>query len=229
MSARGLADARGGAAGAARGGARRAGADRAGRGRLAGAGARAARRSSRSWRSRSRRSSTARSGRRRRPMPQAPEELRSSSRSALERLELWPQLHGQAESVRYSLAVGGKRVRPVICLAVGGGARRAARAGAARGARARAGPHVLARPRRPAGARRRRGAARPSVDVEAVRRGESAVLAGDALLAEAFRLAAAYETTARRARARRGDARDDRRPVPRHDGRATPTSTRCTG
>jgi geranylgeranyl diphosphate synthase, type II len=50
-------------------------------------------------------------------MPRSPEELRALVEERLESLRLWPELHGQAESVRYSLAVGGKRVRPVICLA----------------------------------------------------------------------------------------------------------------
>ena len=48
-----------------------------------------------------------------------PEELKALAEEALERLELWPELHGQATSVRYSLEVGGKRVRPVVALAVG--------------------------------------------------------------------------------------------------------------
>ena len=60
-------------------------------------------------------------------MPHSPDELRALVEEHLDRLELWPQLHGQAESVRYSLVVGGKRVRPVICLAVGRGGRRAIR------------------------------------------------------------------------------------------------------
>ena len=42
-------------------------------------------------------------------MPRSPDELRGLVEDALERLELWPQLHGQAESVRYSITVGGKR------------------------------------------------------------------------------------------------------------------------
>ncbi|MBV8257103.1 MAG: polyprenyl synthetase family protein [Actinobacteria bacterium] len=49
----------------------------------------------------------------------SPEELKALVDDALDALELWPELHGQAESVRYSLEVGGKRVRPVISLAVG--------------------------------------------------------------------------------------------------------------
>src|SRR3954447_23037563 len=50
-------------------------------------------------------------------MPRSPDELRPIVEDYLEGLELWPQLHGQADSVRYSLTVGGKRVRPAICLA----------------------------------------------------------------------------------------------------------------
>src|SRR5260221_9239460 len=50
-------------------------------------------------------------------MPRSPEELRGLVEESLEGLELWPHLHGQAESVRYSITVGGKRVRPVIVLA----------------------------------------------------------------------------------------------------------------
>ena len=51
-------------------------------------------------------------------MPHSPDELRALVEERLESLRLWPDLHGQADSVRYSLMVGGKRVRPVICLAV---------------------------------------------------------------------------------------------------------------
>ena len=32
---------------------------------------------------------------------------------------MWPDLHGQSESMRYALEMGGKRVRPVIGLATG--------------------------------------------------------------------------------------------------------------
>src|SRR5689334_21871482 len=49
----------------------------------------------------------------------SPDELKALVEEALERLDLWPELHGQATSVRYALEVGGKRVRPVIALAVG--------------------------------------------------------------------------------------------------------------
>jgi geranylgeranyl diphosphate synthase type II len=53
-------------------------------------------------------------------MPHSPEELRALVEEELARLELWPELHGQAESARYgAVEMGGKRVRPVISLAVG--------------------------------------------------------------------------------------------------------------
>jgi geranylgeranyl pyrophosphate synthase len=128
-------------------------------------------------------------------MPQSPEELRTLVEDELERLTYWPELHGQAESVRYGLVeMGGKRVRPVLTLAVG----------EANGAPVQ---HVL-----PAAL-----AIElvhnfslvhddlPSMDNDDERRGKpsvwaaygegAAVLAGDALLAEAFRLACAYETS----------------------------------
>src|SRR2546428_3752655 len=46
----------------------------------------------------------------------SPEQLRILVEEYLGDLALTPELHGQAESVRYAL-VGGKRVRAVICLA----------------------------------------------------------------------------------------------------------------
>src|SRR5512133_1794456 len=46
----------------------------------------------------------------------SPEQLRTLVEGYLGELALTPELHGQAESVRYAL-VGGKRVRAVICLA----------------------------------------------------------------------------------------------------------------
>jgi len=50
-------------------------------------------------------------------MPRAPEELREAVESYLGSLELMPELGTLEEPVRYSL--GGKRVRPVLCLAAG--------------------------------------------------------------------------------------------------------------
>ena len=125
----------------------------------------------------------------------APEELKAVVEAELERLELHPQLHGQAESMRYGLVeMGGKRIRPVIALAVG---------------------EALGAP-----VERVLPAALaielvhnfslvhddlPGLDDDEERRGKpsvwaahgvgTAVLAGDGLLAEAFRLACRYETT----------------------------------
>jgi len=121
----------------------------------------------------------------------SPDELKELTEEAIERFDFWPDLHGQSESMRYALEVGGKRVRPVICLA----------AGEACGAPVE---HVL-----PAAL-----AVElvhnfslvhddlPSLDDDAERRGKpsvwaaygegTAVLAGDGLLAEAFRLASSY-------------------------------------
>src|SRR5947208_15307774 len=45
-----------------------------------------------------------------------PEELRGLVEGYLGELALTPELHGQADAVRYGL-IGGKRVRGVICLA----------------------------------------------------------------------------------------------------------------
>jgi geranylgeranyl diphosphate synthase type II len=126
-------------------------------------------------------------------MPRSPDELRGLVEDSLERLELWPHLHGQAESVRYSVTVGGKRVRPVIVLAT---------------AEAAGVEPELALPA---------GCALelvhtfslvhddlPALDNDDERRGQPStwkqygeavgILAGDALLAEAFRLATSYET-----------------------------------
>ncbi len=128
-------------------------------------------------------------------MPRPPAELRGLVERYLADLALTPELHGLEEPLRYALAGGGKRVRPVLCLAT------AEAAGAE------------AEPALPAAAAlelvhtfslvhddlpalddddERRG--RPTVHV---RFGEDvAVLAGDALLAEAFRLALSYATPA---------------------------------
>src|SRR5262249_27646679 len=111
----------------------------------------------------------------------------------LDGLELSPQLHGQAESVRYSLLAGGKRVRPVICLATaeaaGAEAEQALPAGCALEL-----VHTFSLVHDDL----------PSLDNDEERRGQPStwkqygeavgILAGDALLAEAFRLAASYDT-----------------------------------
>src|SRR5215218_7399996 len=119
-----------------------------------------------------------------------PEELRALVEGYVGDLALTPELHGQADSVRYAL-VGGKRVRGVICLAT-------AEAAGAEGEAAL-----------PAAAALELVHAfslvhddLPALDNDAERRGQPsvwaqhgegvAVLAGDALLAEAFRLALSY-------------------------------------
>jgi geranylgeranyl diphosphate synthase, type II len=124
------------------------------------------------------------------------DELKTLVEDYLDELELWPELHGQAESVRYAFVeMGGKRVRPVICLATGEAA----------GAEPE---QVL-----PAAAALELvhnfslvHDDLPALDDDAERRGKpsvwaafgegKALLAGDALLAEAFRLAASYRSSA---------------------------------
>ena len=128
-------------------------------------------------------------------MPHSPDELRALVEERLERLELWPALHGQEESVRYSLLVGGKRVRPVICLATAEAAGGSAEAALAAGcALELVHTFSLVHDDLPAldDDRERRGV--PSVWAQY---GEAtAILAGDALLAEAIRLALTYPTAA---------------------------------
>jgi geranylgeranyl diphosphate synthase type II len=124
---------------------------------------------------------------------QAPDALRSLVESTLSDLALTPELGGLAEPIRYAL--GGKRVRPVICLATAeaaGGSAEAALPAAA--ALELVHSFSLVHDDLPAmdDDDERRG--RPSLHVAF---GEGvALLAGDALLAEAFRLALTYPTTA---------------------------------
>src|SRR5438552_4094706 len=122
-----------------------------------------------------------------------PEELRELAESYLAELALTPELHGQAESVRYALTMGGKRVRPVICLAT---------------AEAAGAEPELALPAAAAVELVHNFSLvhddLPALDNDEVRRGNPsvwarygeaiAVLAGDALLAEAFRLALSSPT-----------------------------------
>jgi geranylgeranyl diphosphate synthase type II len=126
----------------------------------------------------------------------APDELKALVELYLERLDFWPELHGQAESMRYGLVeMGGKRVRPVISLAVG----EACGAEPEQVLPAAAAIELvhnfsLVHDDLPAldDDDERRG--KPSVWA---RFGEAtAVLAGDGMLAEAFRLACTYETPA---------------------------------
>lgn len=124
----------------------------------------------------------------------SPEELKALVEEALERLELWPELHGQATSVRYSLEIGGKRVRPVIALAVGE-ALGAPVEQVMPAALAIELVHTFSLVHDDL----------PAMDDDKERRGHPStwkkfgegvgVLAGDALHAEAFRLAARYESS----------------------------------
>jgi geranylgeranyl diphosphate synthase type II len=122
-------------------------------------------------------------------MPRAPEELRALVEDYLDDLALTPELGTLAEPIRHAL--GGKRVRPVLCLA----------AGEAAGAEVET---VL-----PAAAAVELVHSfslvhddLPALDNDTERRGRptvwsaygeaTAILAGDALLAEALRLALVY-------------------------------------
>ena len=126
-------------------------------------------------------------------MPHSPDELRAAVEEHLDALTLWHELHGQAESVRYSIAVGGKRVRPVICLATAEAAGAAPEA-ALPAACALELVHTFSLVHDDL----------PALDDDEERRGQPStwkqygeavgILAGDALLAEAFRLATSYDT-----------------------------------
>jgi geranylgeranyl diphosphate synthase type II len=123
------------------------------------------------------------------------EELRSLVDAYLGELSLAPDLGQLEEVIRYALGAGGKRIRPVLCLAVaeaaGGDPERAVAAGAAVEL-----VHTFSIVHDDL----------PSLDDDDVRRGRpsahvrfgeaAAILAGDALLAEAFRLSLSYPTPA---------------------------------
>ncbi len=123
---------------------------------------------------------------------QTPDELRTLVEGYLGDLALTPELHGQSESVRYAL-VGGKRVRAVICLATAEAAGAEPEA-ALPAAAALELVHAFSLVHDDL----------PALDNDAERRGRPsvwgqygeavAILAGDALLAEAFRLALSYPT-----------------------------------
>jgi geranylgeranyl diphosphate synthase type II len=124
----------------------------------------------------------------------SPDELKALVDESLERLDLWPELHGQSTSVRYALEVGGKRVRPVIALGVGE-ALGAPVANVMPAALAIELVHTFSLVHDDL----------PAMDDDEERRGHPStwkkfgegvgVLAGDALLGEAFRLAARYESS----------------------------------
>ena len=123
-----------------------------------------------------------------------PEELKALVEEALEQHELWPALHGQRESARYGLVeMGGKRIRPLIALAVGE-ALETPLGQVLPAALALELVHNFSLVHDDL----------PSLDDDRERRGKpsvwslygegKALLAGDALLAEAFRLALSYPT-----------------------------------
>ena len=126
-------------------------------------------------------------------MPRPPEQLRELVESYLDELALTPDLGTLAEPVRYAL--GGKRVRPVLCLAAGDAIGiEVERILPAAAAVELVHSFSLVHDDLPAldDDRERRGV--PSVWAAF---GEAtAILAGDALLAEAFRLALTYPTPA---------------------------------
>jgi geranylgeranyl diphosphate synthase type II len=124
-----------------------------------------------------------------------PEELLGTVERYVEELALTPELGGLAEPMRYALAGGGKRIRPVLCLATGEALGRE--------------PEELL----PAAAALELVHSfslvhddLPALDDDELRRGRpstwarfdeaTALLAGDALLAEAARLALSYPTPA---------------------------------
>jgi geranylgeranyl diphosphate synthase type II len=120
-----------------------------------------------------------------------PEELRALVESYLGELALTPELGGLEESMRHALAGGGKRVRPVLCLATAEAAGAEPEA-ALPAAAALELVHNFSLVHDDL----------PALDDDKVRRGRPstwaeygeavAILAGDALLAEALRLALSY-------------------------------------
>ena len=126
---------------------------------------------------------------------QAPDELRAAFEDHLATVRFHPDLGGLEESVRYAIAGGGKRIRPVVCLATAeaaGGTIEDALAAAT--ALELVHTFSLVHDDLPAmdDDDERRG--RPSTHIafgEAV-----GILAGDALLAEALRISLAYSSPA---------------------------------
>ena len=121
----------------------------------------------------------------------SPDELKALTEVAIRRFAFWPELDGQTESMRYALEMGGKRVRPVICLATGE-ACGASVEQVMPAALAVELVHNFSLVHDDL----------PALDDDEERRGKpsvwaaygegTAVLAGDGLLAEAFRLASSY-------------------------------------
>ena len=148
---------------------------------------------------------------------QQADELRETIEAYLRSLRLAPELGGLEEVLRYSLESGGKRIRPMLCLAVteaaGGTVDEALPAAAALEL-----VHTFSLVHDDL----------PALDDDDERRGRPsahvafgdgvALLAGDALLGRSAAAGADLRELRDRARARRRHARHDRRPVPRHHG-----------
>jgi geranylgeranyl diphosphate synthase type II len=125
----------------------------------------------------------------------AADELRELVEESLAELVLAPELGGLREPMRYAFEAGGKRIRPVLCLATAESAGEPAEV-ALRAAVAVELVHTFSLVHDDL----------PSLDDDAVRRGRPSthvaygegvgLLAGDALLTEALRLALAYPTPA---------------------------------
>jgi geranylgeranyl diphosphate synthase type II len=123
----------------------------------------------------------------------SPDELRELAEQYLDELALTPELGTLQEPMRYALAGGGKRVRPVICLATAEAAGTAAEVGLPAAAALEL-VHSFSLVHDDL----------PALDDDELRRGQAstwaqhgeaaAILTGDALLAEAFRLALSYES-----------------------------------
>jgi geranylgeranyl diphosphate synthase type II len=126
---------------------------------------------------------------------QGPDGLRALFEDALRSEDLTAELGGLGEPMRYALESGGKRLRPVLCLATAEAAG-ADPTDALRAAAAVELVHTFSLVHDDL----------PSLDDDALRRGRPsahvafgegvALLAGDALLTEAFRLALSYPTPA---------------------------------
>jgi geranylgeranyl diphosphate synthase type II len=124
-----------------------------------------------------------------------PDELRELVERYIAELALTPELAGLETALRYTLHGGGKRIRPVLCLAAGeaAGAEAEALLPAAAGVEL---VHTFGLVHDDL----------PALDDDPTRRGRAsahvefgeavAILAGDALLAEAFRLALSYPNAA---------------------------------
>ena len=122
-----------------------------------------------------------------------PEELAALVETYLDELALTPELGELAEPIRYALAGGGKRIRPVLCLATGEAVGREAEELLPAGLAVEL-VHTFSLVHDDL----------PALDNDETRRGRpstwaqydqaTAVLVGDALLAEALRLALSYPT-----------------------------------